>query len=89
MHCSSMQEAMKEAVAAAGIKRNASIHTLRHSYATHLMEAGVHMRLIQEYLGHSSPVTTSKYIHLTTISQEEAGKLLNSLMSRYLPLHKK
>lgn len=85
MHCSSMQEAMKEAVATTGIKRNASTHTLRHSYATHLMEAGIHMRLIQEYLGHSSPVTTSKYIHLTTISQEEASKLLDNLMSRYLP----
>lgn len=49
-----------------GVTKPAHVHTLRHSYATHLMEAGVQLRLIQEVLGHTSPRTTAIYTHLTT-----------------------
>jgi len=49
-----------------GVSKPARVHTLRHSYATHLMEAGVQLRLIQEILGHRSPRTTAIYTHLTT-----------------------
>jgi site-specific recombinase XerD len=57
-----------------------SIHSLRHSYATHLLEAGVNMRLIQQYLGHSSLQTTMVYLHLTTVSQEQAVARIEALM---------
>lgn len=49
-----------------GVNKPACVHTLRHSYATHLMEAGVPLRVLQEILGHRSPGTTAIYTHLTT-----------------------
>jgi len=65
MDPSGMQKAFRAAVMASGIGKTASIHTLRHSYATHLLEAGVSLRVIQAYLGHNSPATTAIYAHLT------------------------
>ncbi len=80
-----VQTAMKAAVKAAGINKKISVHSLRHSYATHLLEAGVHMRLIQEYLGHSSPVSTALYLRLTAVSEVDAQKIIDQIMARYLP----
>jgi site-specific recombinase XerD len=62
---SSLQSAFRRAVQRAGIAKRAHVHTLRHSYATHLLEAGVNLRLIQDNLGHRSPRTTTIYTHLT------------------------
>jgi site-specific recombinase XerD len=62
------------------IRKKVSIHTLRHSYATHLLEAGVNLRRIQQYLGHNSFNTTLVYLHLTTQGHEQACGIINDLM---------
>jgi len=76
----SVQGAIRRVVVQLGLRKNVSIHTLRHSYATHLLEAGVNLRLIQQYLGHSSLQTTMVYLHLTSQGQQEAIATIEQLM---------
>src|SRR5215510_7952247 len=86
MSRSSVPGAFRKAKRRAGItKTGVAIHTLRHSYATHLLEAGVNFRLIQRYLGHAQLETTMVYLHLTHKGQEEAYERLNTLMHGLLP----
>src|SRR5215472_1087619 len=80
MERSSVQGALRRVVRELGLRKAVSIHTLRHSYATHLLEAGVNIRLIQQYLGHSSLQTTMVYLHLTTVSHEQARARIEELM---------
>jgi len=78
---SSVQDAFHAALKDSGNHKRASVHTLRHSWATHLLEAGVNLRLIQEWLGHSSPATTSVYTHLTMKAEQLGAQAINQLMS--------
>lgn len=77
---SSLQSAFARAVKKSGIHKRAHVHTLRHSYATHLLEAGVTLQLIQEYLGHTSARTTTIYTHLTRELRDAAVEPINGLM---------
>ena len=81
MAASSVNAALRQLVLELGIKKRVSIHTLRHTYATHLLEAGINLRLIQQYLGHSSLKATMIYLHLTSLGQEQARDTINRLMS--------
>jgi integrase/recombinase XerD len=83
MNRASVQGALTRAVKKAGIKKKISVHTLRHSYATHLLEQGVNIRTIQRYMGHKSLETTMRYLHLTRKGQEDAYEIINSLMSGF------
>lgn len=73
---------VKKAVADAGIKKSVSPHTLRHSFATHLVEGGADLRAVQEMLGHESITTTEIYTHLDT-------NFLKETIMRFHPLNKK
>lgn len=75
-----VQQAMKATVADAGIERRITVHSLRHSYATHLLELGVDLREIQSILGHANPLTTARYAQLTELTHYNAVSHIKQLM---------
>jgi site-specific recombinase XerD len=80
MNRCTLQRAFRLALQAAGVKKAAHIHTLRHSYATHLLEQGENLRQIQVNLGHKSPLTTVIYTHLTSLCKTQHQKRLDDFM---------
>jgi integrase/recombinase XerD len=85
MNESSVQKAFHAALCESGIHKNATAHTLRHSYATHLLEAGLNLRIIQSYLGHASPATTAIYTHLTSTTEVQAIDKINEMVAGLWP----
>lgn len=80
MHETTLQKTFSAARVDARVDKDASIHTLRHSYATHLLEAGISLRTIQQVLGHKSMRTTEIYLHVTQPGAERLQEVLDRLM---------
>lgn len=78
-----IQAAIKAAVADCGIRRNITMHSLRHSYATHLLELGVDLREIQTILGHIRPETTARYTQLTNVTSTNVVEMLRLMFSSF------
>jgi site-specific recombinase XerD len=82
MSPTAVQGAMKLITKQINFVKKVSTHTLRHSYATHLLEAGVSLRQIQQFLGHSSLQTTMVYLHLTDTQVADARRVVDQLFRR-------
>ncbi|RKZ60006.1 MAG: hypothetical protein DRQ44_13170 [Gammaproteobacteria bacterium] len=62
-------------------KKKVSVHSLRHAFATHLLERGLSLRHIQALLGHASPATTAIYAHITDFTEQNSLLTINKLMT--------
>lgn len=78
----STQKAFARVVADCGIRKKVSIHSLRHAYATHLIEVGLNLRGVQELLGHACPKTTARYVHMTDHCREDRRVVIERLVAR-------
>jgi integrase/recombinase XerD len=80
MSRSTLQGGFRLALKASGVKKDAHVHTLRHSYATHLLEQGENLRQIQVNLGHKNPAITALYAHLTSLCKTQHQKRIDQFM---------
>jgi site-specific recombinase XerD len=81
MSLSALQRSFRLALEASGVKKEAHVHTLRHSYATNLLERGENLRQLQVNLGHKSPTITALYTHLTSLCKTQHQKRIDQFMS--------
>jgi site-specific recombinase XerD len=86
MHTGGVQAAIRAAVTDCGIPLRITAHSLRHCFASHMLELGVDLRELQTILGHAKPETTARYAHITDVTSHQArerqGKLLASFVLR-------
>ena len=75
-----LQRALKKAVMQAGLAKPVSVHTMRHSFATHLLQGGTDIRTVQELLGHSDVSTTMIYTHVLKVAAGGTASPLDSLL---------
>ena len=78
-----VQAAIQVARKDCGIHKHLTVHSLRHAYATHLLELGVDLRSIQVVLGHQKPETTARYAHLTEVNRQQAKERIEELMADF------
>jgi integrase/recombinase XerD len=75
------QKTIKWVAKECGISKNVHIHTLRHSFATHLLARGVSLRAIQTHLGHASPITTARYTRMTEEVTQNSALMINDMLN--------
>jgi site-specific recombinase XerD len=79
----SVQEVLRAALKKSGLEKKATVHTLRHSFATHLLEAGTDIRYIQKFLGHSSIKTTTIYTHVSQGALQKIESPLDRIANKF------
>lgn len=84
MSAGGLNHRLLEAARACGLTKKATCHTLRHSFATHLLESGVAITQVQEYLGHAHVETTTVYTHLTPVCHDTAVRCIDGLLTPML-----
>ena len=82
MNRGGLQKSIRVIVKDCGIRKRVTVHSLRHCYGAHLVEAGLHLRAIQHEMGHDSPKTTALYTQLTEAAHQDIAILINALVNR-------
>jgi len=82
MNRGGLQKSIRVIVKDCGIHKRVTVHSLRHCYGAHLVEAGLNLRTIQHEMGHESPQTTALYTQLTETTQQNTNSVINSLVNR-------